>query len=80
MILACNYCVVLLAEMYSSNFEGRTIQQDLKARIVSGEGINQNSGEWYRLALERWTNASADLSEHLATHRWLPTTPTLAHN
>ena len=80
MIPACNYCAVLLAELYSSNIEARAIQQDLKARIVSGVGINQNSSEWYQLGSARWTNAAADLSEHVATHRLLPTAPLAAHN
>jgi hypothetical protein len=80
MIPACNYCSALLAEMYSSNVEAQAIQQDLKARIVSGVGINQNSSKWYRLALDHWTNAAADLSEHLTTHRLLPTLPPSAHN
>jgi hypothetical protein len=79
MIPACSYCAALLAEMYSSNVEARTIQQDLEARIVSGVGINQRSGEWYQLASDRWTDAAADLSEHLVTHRYLPT-PSPAHN
>ena len=80
MIPACNYCAVLLAELYSPNIEARAIQQDLKIRTVSGVGINHNSSEWYRLVSVRWTNAAANLSEHLATHRGVLTTPTLAHN
>ena len=80
MILACNYCATLLAEMHSCNVEARAIQQDLKINTVSGVGINHNSSEWYRLASDRWTDAAANLSEHLATHMWLPTTTTLAHN
>jgi hypothetical protein len=80
MILACNYCATLLAEMHSCNVEARAIQQDLKIRTVSGVGINHNSSEWYRLVSVRWTNAAANLSEHLATHRGVLTTPTLAHN
>jgi hypothetical protein len=66
--------------MHSCNAEARAIQQDLKMRTVSGVGINHNFSEWYQLTSDRWTNAAADLSEHLATHRWLPTTTTLAHN
>jgi hypothetical protein len=80
MILACYYCATLLAEMHSCNAEARAIQQDLKMRTVSGGGINHNFSEWYQLASDRWTNAAADLSEHLVTHRWVPTTTTLAHN
>jgi hypothetical protein len=74
MIPACNYCSAFLAEIYSYNVEAQAIQQDLTARIASGVGINQNSGKWCRLALDRWTNSASNLSEHLATHRLLPNT------
>ena len=48
------------------------MQQDLEARRVSGEGIDENSRKRYRLALNRCTCAAANLSEHLAAHRFLP--------
>jgi hypothetical protein len=80
MIPLCKYCGSLFAEMNSSNAEARAIQQDLQARIVSGEGIDENSRKWYRLALERCTSAAANVSEHLAAHRFLPRLPRLAHN
>ena len=80
MIPLCKYCKSLFAEMYSSNAEARAIQQDLQARIVSGEGIDENARKWYRLALKRCTSAAANVSEHLAAHRFLPRLPKSAHN
>jgi hypothetical protein len=66
--------------MDSPNTEVWAIQQGLRARIVFGVAISQNSSEWYRLAADRWTNAAADLSEHVATHPLLPTALLAAHD
>jgi hypothetical protein len=80
MIPLCKYCKSLFAEMYSRNAQARAIQQDLQARIVSGEGIDENARKWYRLALERCTSAAANVSEHSAAHRFWPKLPPSAHN
>jgi hypothetical protein len=80
MIPLCKYCKSLFAEMYSCNAEARAIQQDLQARIVSGEGIDENARKWYLLALKRCTSAAANVSEHSAAHRFWPKLPPSAHN
>jgi hypothetical protein len=71
--VSCPYCLALLAEMRSAIMEADAIIEDSRAWIRLSDLPAANVNEWYRNARHRWLDASADITNHVATHSVNPT-------